>query len=419
MVLFSMVDGAPLASLHLRCQDTNVDMGRALITKRPAKSGFNCDFQGILNKDGQEFEFVITNLCQDGNINFNIMKTDEKVQMVNPGGINEINELRPFESYAVKCDQADNMSLVLNSIKQSVKQEDGTVKEVKLTVGDAEASTDVKPQGTYYFLSVVPQIGKPEMINQFKSTNWACVDVFVVREKEVAPPYGQFEFHFDRGTSFGSNRRVMDSLPYQPYRSAVPTTFSRTAESFGTLGIPEHGYTNCSSSGPMMTSNVSLAGSSMPEPLMACADESSEGELELDLFDGVIKDSYAATVTGKRKIEVHSAQTGIEYEYEACSTPCLLGLSISDKLIFKPTATTSDIVKQGVEMIQDIIKNKSFEMLAKIAKVYASEECIVCLEKDVDTVFYQCGHQCCHYKCGEALNKCPLCRNHIAGMIKL
>ena len=73
MVLFSKVDGSPLASLHFRCQDSNYNKGRCIITKRPESSNFKCDFQGIVNKDEQEFELVITILCNEGNINFNIM----------------------------------------------------------------------------------------------------------------------------------------------------------------------------------------------------------------------------------------------------------------------------------------------------------------------------------------------------------
>src|SRR4029078_7256134 len=129
MVLFSKLDGLPLASLHLRCQnnehqnDSKGNRGKALITKRPYHSEFPCDFQGIIDRDGQEFELVISNLSGDGYINFNIMKESTTVGEINPGGLNQINEIRPYESYAVKCDQKDNLTLILNSIKET--QSDG------------------------------------------------------------------------------------------------------------------------------------------------------------------------------------------------------------------------------------------------------------------------------------------------------
>src|SRR3990172_3988924 len=149
LILFSKVDGLPIASIHLKCQTGS----KSLFTKRPYESSIKCDFQGIINKEGQEFEFVITNLCADGMINFNILKQDIKVDQVNPGGLNEVNELRPFESYAVKCDQANNKTMILNAITNASTGE-------KVTVNEDELSGT--PQGTYFFLSVVPQIDKKE-----------------------------------------------------------------------------------------------------------------------------------------------------------------------------------------------------------------------------------------------------------------
>ena len=70
-------------------------------------------------------------------------------------------------------------------------------------------------------------------------------------------------------------------------------------------------------------------------------------------------------------------------------------------------------------MIQDIIKNKSQELLKRIVQIFKEDECVICMEDGVDAVYYQCGHQCCHYKCSKELpdKKCPLCRNHIVATI--
>jgi len=71
--------------------------------------------------------------------NFNIFKKDIKTDRVNPGGLNEINELRPFESYAVQCDQENNGVLILNSIKETVIDKNtGEKKEIIITVKDDE-----------------------------------------------------------------------------------------------------------------------------------------------------------------------------------------------------------------------------------------------------------------------------------------
>jgi len=51
-------------------------------------------------------------------------------------------------------------------------------------------------------------------------------------------------------------------------------------------------------------------------------------------------------------------------------------------------------------------------------------ECIVCLEKPVDSVIYSCGHMCMCYKCalqqwkGQGGGFCPICREDIRDVIK-
>lgn len=190
MVLFSLVDGAPLASLTLRCQTTSTQVssdgtrGKALITARPDNSTDDLQkFQGLIDRDGQEFELVITNLSSSGHINFNVLKSDEKVSTVNPLGLNEINELRPSESYAVKCSQENNLSLILSSIKDEATGASVSIKQDE----DHSKQTGEKTKGTYYFLSIVPEASNKELCTKFEKTVWRCVDL-LVRETKVTQP---------------------------------------------------------------------------------------------------------------------------------------------------------------------------------------------------------------------------------------
>ena len=49
-----------------------------------------------------------------------------------------------------------------------------------------EAEKETKnPLGTYYYLSVVPQINKPNLFESFGETFWTCVDVFCLRKKII------------------------------------------------------------------------------------------------------------------------------------------------------------------------------------------------------------------------------------------
>ena len=106
IVLFSEIDNTPLASLHFVSKGAkSIISHRTKTDEQASKENIDVQMiQGMINKNDQEFEFVITNLSDKANINFNIMKTTGKVSEVNPGGLNEVNELRPNETYAIQCD---------------------------------------------------------------------------------------------------------------------------------------------------------------------------------------------------------------------------------------------------------------------------------------------------------------------------
>ena len=182
VVLFSG-SGEPLASLQLNCFDKDT---KSCLTARPklqsqsydAKNiNSKCDFQGILTKEGKEFELIMTNFTKD-RINFNIFLQDTKTLKANPGGINQINVLTGYQSISVKSDQnKDNAALILEAVKKFI----GTGEEKKVTVKEAEL--EEKSEANYLFLSVVPQLGKEELKKLFTKTIWKCADVIVIKEK--------------------------------------------------------------------------------------------------------------------------------------------------------------------------------------------------------------------------------------------
>lgn len=423
MILFSKIDGSPLAALHLRCQDKqqNSEIGKALITKRPYQSSFQCDFQGIINTNGQAFELVITNLADSGYINFNILKQNKQVGEVNPGGLNQINELRPFESYAVQCDQSNNRILILNAIEKPDKKEFLTVNEAE------EIKTSNDPMGTYYFLSVVPEINKEELTNKFKETVWACADVFCLKKKIIEPMINIPE----SGNSgrpfpclFGSQR--FNTRNDSGLESLLLNNLSPT------MSMPMESLRNLSSD--MTTSMKRIKkGSSNKRNESSIQEKSSFGtsnDFDMDmeesgeLNDDVIKNSFASEVKYGKEIQVNSYDSNIEYSYDHASAPCVLGLSISNKLEFKTLLNNESLLEIGKELISDAIKNQSKELLNKLTKIFEEDKCAICLddnlqENPLDIIFYQCGHKCCHYDCAKTMNKCPLCRNLIAASIKI
>lgn len=384
MILFSEIDGSPLASVHLRCQYE----GQALITKRPEKNSFPCDFQGIINKNGCDFELVITNLCKEGSIKIDFMKSDCLVREVDPGSkngaLNQVNELHPYQSYAIQCDQKDNCSLILNAIKKN----SGDV----LTVKEAEANMKSNsPEGTYYYVTVVPQLGKPELIEKFKKTKWACVDLFCLKSSyQYEPKYESLNELYRMNESLGDECFLIEPATYNT-RGSQPIMHLAS-----------------------MNENVQSRSNNW-----TLSDNTSSNKSTMDSykFDDLINNSAAATVSGGRKMEVRSGYTGIDYSYDTLGEHCCLGLSINEKVEFKSEPT--DLNERAKELIADYLKSESKDFLQKLNKKYESTECVICLDgtNKIDTVFYTCGHSCCHKDCGKTLQKCPLCRNHITAAL--
>ncbi|XP_077331283.1 E3 ubiquitin-protein ligase LRSAM1 isoform X1 [Lithobates pipiens] len=49
----------------------------------------------------------------------------------------------------------------------------------------------------------------------------------------------------------------------------------------------------------------------------------------------------------------------------------------------------------------------------------SNSECVVCMEREAQSIFIPCGHVCCCTNCGDALHACPLCRRDIAQRIRI
>ena len=228
------------------------------------------------------------------------------------------------------------------------------------------------PVGTYYYLSVVPIKGGSN-VELFDDTYWACVDYFFqiveLRKKVTIPErflHGEFHALSLESCSHGESQVGGESVSAPTYRGR---------------------------------------------------------ELQCSVKKSLIGDSYASKVTGRRKIDVNSYTTEYQYEINKPSAHCILGLSVQPKLEFLPKATTKSLIVEAKETIAHYLEGQHKHLLEKITKTYISEECCICLDDAPNTVFYQCGHQCCHYECcsGESveITKCPMCRKHIAAKIKV
>lgn len=66
-----------------------------------------------------------------------------------------------------------------------------------------------------------------------------------------------------------------------------------------------------------------------------------------------------------------------------------------------------------------LVYNCPFKISVAVkGKIFKSEDCVICLESDIDCVLYSCAHKCGHSTCLETLNKCPVCRKSIIAKLK-
>lgn len=84
------------------------------------------------------------------------------------------------------------------------------------------------------------------------------------------------------------------------------------------------------------------------------------------------------------------------------------------KLSRGPSAPFYVVGKKNIK----IIETDPAEALKDI-KIFAIEECVICLADKPNRVYIPCGHQCVCSTCDSpaSLKKCPLCRRQIADRI--
>lgn len=181
MVLFSATtQPPPLAALTLKADDLGC---LSMLTGRPPPNGASqAYFQGMLNKSDQSFTLTISNLSNEGFINFDVLHSPCEVSRVNPGPefvINEVNVLSPNQSYTIRADQRNNRRMILGGkIKRSRFPLFSRKQETPMTVKQAEELST----GLNFFLNVVAEKDYQALNDKFsEGTSWKVVPGFVRR----------------------------------------------------------------------------------------------------------------------------------------------------------------------------------------------------------------------------------------------
>ena len=172
-----------LATVQVFFDDVPIDRQNYPIPV-PYEEGFQIIFQSDNSIDeGRPIKYVITNQCKEsGYVKFDIGFNEvPSCETDPPENINRVNELRPFESFAVKSNQQDSWKELIIKTKKKTNS-DGTTTTVNLKDETAAKTND--KLGTYLYLTVTPQQNGilPPL---FKDAYWCTEDTIVVEKNSI------------------------------------------------------------------------------------------------------------------------------------------------------------------------------------------------------------------------------------------
>ena len=455
MLLYSVFDGSALACLHVRYQ-SNINNNKfpTVVTELNESNNQQQQFQVIFPKDNEDIEFIITNLSSESYINFNIMKTDTKVLEVDPGGLNQANELRPLQSCVIRSDQTvGNKSIKINvNIKKNEKNEDVKTELIKEVSENKENKV-----GTYLYLSVVPQSNDKQLCEKFIETIWKPSDFFIIKKK--SNNYKSNDFFNARehtemsrvgvytemsrgGNSRGNNMsRGGNTRGYTFEELGGNTRGSSNFSHFDSEELEEQSTRLVNQSDKIFPrSRVMDRGENLVnltdkildrgEKLVNLIDKTLDRGEKLHITKTInnshpfetsheeIYKSQVANLSYGEQVSVTTVDTGLNYAYDLHSKRCILGLSVFENLKIAEKPNQQYMKQQIIDYVDKIINNKLAELLKELTMVYTSESCCICMDNKPDTVFYKCGHKCVHEECSKTLDKCPMCRGFIYHKIK-
>ena len=444
----------------------------------PFEGGFQIIFQSDDSIDnGRPIKYVITQHCKEANlIKFDIGFNKIPSCVTDPPeNINNVNELHPFEPFAIKSNQLNGWKELIVKTKKKINS-DNTTSSVSL---DEESKAEPNEKvGTYLYLTVCPQQNK-ELSELFKDAQWHTEDTIIIEKNDTRwenVTHNSFPSGIiaTRGNimraaenfNYYENALMPGPVAFAPHehvgikstglvKSArqvqvqVQTPFTTPTELLPTLTsaafTPRANAPIVDSPAPILAAqkvsapvacSAYLDDLDCPEawqtsdnvsPLLASAPrkpellESATILEATETINKTIMSSKVAEMTGGQRIICQSGNmTNVEYDYEVRTAPRKIGLSIMDLKITKIYSefTPDEIKAMVMTYLEEIKKLKDRELIssfAKNCKIYKSDVCTVCLGDVPNIVLIRCGHICtCSDDCTDILkNKCPICRENI------
>ena len=448
----------PIASIHFKSVAAEASTEKDLISFICPGGAVN-RFQGIINKDNQSIELGVSNLLIEGSLRFQLFRCNDIGESSMQNTINKINVVSHNSTVWVKSDTTrDEGALLLSSVKNESNQ--------SISVGDAEAKAETErkegnksaaAKGTYVLITIVPE-SNTLAESLFEKTYWATPEYFLVK-RSVASPRA-LKKRLWRDVQRDDISGIMlesyvssNSAPARRVNNSTPSSRARSINSNedvqydSELNLDAHRILNevHESAHSLGISRATNSSNNIPEDNSSdnnefeedeCEETSgSDEELVLESksitkhpltnsvakarFAAIVKNSKAAELKTGPKIEVRSQHVDVELAYHRMTEAVILGLSVEEAL-----ETVTAAIDNHEEIFNHLFKelqNKKYGEFLR-GKVYASEECVICMEslKQQEhaapsgvSIFFKCAHECTHNECAKKLDRCPMCRSRI------
>eukprot|EP00928_Gymnodinium_smaydae_P082922 TRINITY_DN66195_c0_g1_i1.p1 TRINITY_DN66195_c0_g1~~TRINITY_DN66195_c0_g1_i1.p1 ORF type:complete len:530 (-),score=68.00 TRINITY_DN66195_c0_g1_i1:118-1707(-) len=437
MVLHSLVDGVPLASIHLRVGSGSA--ATALITRDTAADG--C-FQGVVTEDDSSVELVFTNLTTDSVIMLDVggdrrSRNDEFWSKTD----------RTFWSDTHRNDRRLNASNILWPMVPNACNsnnlyylEHGERRRLHLSAGAAQAALSESGEAqtlaaaNSFPIYVYPKYGSRNA-GRFARTAWSCPETILIvgslsmaaeehniqaelprgitATNSAAPPTGpmlvaavladNLGATTDRLLAFAEiDRDFFAALPDQTAHEVLVQQLN--GKDINTLTAEDE---DDEEAAPKRLSSVGSSGFSPADSASASASS-----------------ARPAAVTAGERIRGEGVVRRLlieKFSFDQVSQPASLRFAVHEELRLTDDAAfdKAATVKSITTKISDLRAGRREALLEEIPSVFSNADCVICLASGPDAIIYQCGHRCVHLSCvtSSGLQRCPLCRGRISAVL--
>jgi hypothetical protein len=409
--LDSNVDGTHLAAIHFLPSSGNCVIAPRNDISKPNKLKFQC----MIKENKKIITPIISNLTGLGCFNINLMRTDEHAKEIDPGAdksYNMINEMKPYESYEIECDQKVSRQFIIEQLESNNSA----------PVSNTEKKRKIqKDQEFEIFLSIAGQIDKPDLIKLFNSTTYRVSNFVIIKRSKLRKYIGQEIFYGP--VLHNAESSVQPDTSPSPREMHSVCDFQLAQSFFESQLEPEDSVSSSASSSAsssVSSSASSSVSSSVSSSASSSVSSSVSSESVLVVNNEQILNSKAAKLSyAEDLINVNGVVSGMNYNFEKHSVDCSIKFSICPELELLQEPSKEYIEKKLDELTKSYIDNDWKNISG--SKKYNYDECTACMNAIPNIMLYPCGHVCICSECTKELIKyeCPVCRNYIDSFIKV